>query len=290
MCISFSSILMCLSLSSILLRPWNYNQFHHTSIIINFTTFLSLSPITLFPYHYHQFYNVSIIITSFTVSLSLSPILLRVYHYYQVWCAYHYQILLSLLLSPILLRVHHYHQFSMCLSSQILLCSYHYHQYRDIIVTLWSRRHGFDHTQIPVGFLVDKVTLEAVVLRILRFLLVSIISPRLHIHISLSTTDTVGTRGGEVGWCTRNKPEGRGFDSRWCHWNFYCHNISASAANRNEYQEYFLGGKDGRRIGLTTLLFLCTDSLEIGNRNHMDTSGSVQGDLYIYLLPPNAVY
>jgi hypothetical protein len=24
----------------------------------------------------------------------------------------------------------------------------------------------------------------------------------------------------------RYKPEGRGFDSRWCHWNFYLHNLS----------------------------------------------------------------
>jgi hypothetical protein len=46
----------------------------------------------------------------------------------------------------------------------------------------------------------------------------------------------------------RYKPEGRGFDSRWCHWNFlltqsfrphYGHGVD-SASNRNEYQEYFL--------------------------------------------------
>jgi hypothetical protein len=47
----------------------------------------------------------------------------------------------------------------------------------------------------------------------------------------------------------RYKPEGRGIDSRWCHWNF---SLSQSfpprcgpgvdpASNRNEYQEYFLG-------------------------------------------------
>ena len=40
----------------------------------------------------------------------------------------------------------------------------------------------------------------------------------------------------------RYKSEGRGFDSRCCHWIFF---ISAalwvdSASNRNEYQEYFL--------------------------------------------------
>ena len=49
----------------------------------------------------------------------------------------------------------------------------------------------------------------------------------------------------------RYKPEGRGFDSRWCHWNFLL-TLSLrphygpgadSASNRNEYQEYFLGVK-----------------------------------------------
>jgi hypothetical protein len=49
----------------------------------------------------------------------------------------------------------------------------------------------------------------------------------------------------------RYKPEGHGFDSRWCHWNFSLtqsfrpHNSAGvdSASNRNEYQEYFLGVK-----------------------------------------------
>ena len=49
----------------------------------------------------------------------------------------------------------------------------------------------------------------------------------------------------------RYKPEGRGFVSRWCHWNFsltqtfrshYGPGVD-SASNRNEYQEYFLGVK-----------------------------------------------
>jgi len=35
------------------------------------------------------------------------------------------------------------------------------------------------------------------------------------------------------------------------------------ASNRNEYQEYFLGDKDGRCLGLTTLTLSCTDCLEI---------------------------
>ena len=51
----------------------------------------------------------------------------------------------------------------------------------------------------------------------------------------------------------RNKLEGRGFDSRWCH----RHNPSSrtvalrvdSVCNRNEHQEYFLGSKGGRCVG-----------------------------------------
>jgi len=35
------------------------------------------------------------------------------------------------------------------------------------------------------------------------------------------------------------------------------------APNRNEYQEYFLRGKDGRCVGLTTLPPSCADCLEI---------------------------
>jgi hypothetical protein len=46
----------------------------------------------------------------------------------------------------------------------------------------------------------------------------------------------------------RYKPEGRGFDSRWCHWIFFIDIIlpaalcpgGDSASNRNEYQEYLL--------------------------------------------------
>jgi len=36
-----------------------------------------------------------------------------------------------------------------------------------------------------------------------------------------------------------------------------------SASNRNEYQEYFLGGKGGRCVGQTTLPPSCADCLEI---------------------------
>jgi hypothetical protein len=69
----------------------------------------------------------------------------------------------------------------------------------------------------------------------------------------------------------RYKPEGREFDSRWCHCNFswtysfrphYVPGVD-SASNINEYQEYFLGGKGGRCLELTTLPPSCVDCLEI---------------------------
>jgi hypothetical protein len=67
------------------------------------------------------------------------------------------------------------------------------------------------------------------------------------------------------------KLECRGFDSRWCHWNFsltysfrshYGPGVD-SASNRNEYQEYFPRSKGGRCIGLSTLPPSCADCLEI---------------------------
>jgi hypothetical protein len=62
----------------------------------------------------------------------------------------------------------------------------------------------------------------------------------------------------------RYNPEGREFDSRLCHWTWphYCHRAD-SALNGNEYQEYFLGDKSGRCLGLTTLPPSCADCLEI---------------------------
>jgi hypothetical protein len=68
----------------------------------------------------------------------------------------------------------------------------------------------------------------------------------------------------------RYKPEGRGFDSWWCHWNFsltypfrphYDLGVD-SACNRNEYQEYFLGDKGSQCVGLTTLSPSCLEIWE----------------------------
>ena len=41
-----------------------------------------------------------------------------------------------------------------------------------------------------------------------------------HDTIFLPIYFKVGTRGGVVVKALRYKPAGRGFDSRWCHWNF----------------------------------------------------------------------
>jgi hypothetical protein len=65
--------------------------------------------------------------------------------------------------------------------------------------------------------------------------------------------------------------EGRGIDFRWCRWNFSLTSSfqphygpgADSASNRNEYQEYSLGTKSGRCVGLTTLPPSSADCLEI---------------------------
>jgi len=85
----------------------------------------------------------------------------------------------------------------------------------------------------------------------------------------------------------RFKPEGRGFD-----WNFLLTSYRPhygpgvdSASNGNEYQEYFLGGKGGRCVGLTTLPPSCADCHEIWGAstswNPQGLSRPVMGLLYI---------
>jgi len=80
------------------------------------------------------------------------------------------------------------------------------------------------------------------------------------------------------------KPEGRGFEFQICHWNFlltssfqplYGPGVD-SASNRNEYQAYFLGGKGGRCVGLTTLPSSCAIVMKSGNLSLLETSGPVQ--------------
>jgi hypothetical protein len=83
----------------------------------------------------------------------------------------------------------------------------------------------------------------------------------------------------------RYVPEGRSFDSRWCHWNFSLTKLFRShsgpgvdsASNRNGYQEYILGGKEGRCVGLTTLPPSYADCLEIWEPHHPGTLKACPG-------------
>ena len=68
-------------------------------------------------------------------------------------------------------------------------------------------------------------------------------------------------------------------------YNLYCHYVRGSncgpgvesVSNRNEYQEYFLEGKGGRCVGLTTLPPSCADCLEIGDPQTAGTLRSCPG-------------
>ena len=80
----------------------------------------------------------------------------------------------------------------------------------------------------------------------------------------------------------RFKPEGRGFDSRWCHWNcslaqffrpHYGPGID-SASKRNEYQKCFLRGRGGRCVGLTFPPSYAV--LKSGSLNLLEPSGPIQ--------------
>ena len=72
-----------------------------------------------------------------------------------------------------------------------------------------------------------------------------------HFELIYIHTHTFEARGGVVVKALRYKRAGRGFDSRWCHWNFFSYIILQShygpgvdsASNRNEYQVYVLGVK-----------------------------------------------
>ena len=52
--------------------------------------------------------------------------------------------------------------------------------------------------------------------------------------------------------------------------------LGLTASNSNENQEYFLGGKGGRCVGLTTLPFSWADCLEIWEPQYSGTLRSVQ--------------
>ena len=79
-----------------------------------------------------------------------------------------------------------------------------------------------------------------------------------------------GARGGVVFKVLRYKAAGRGFDSRWCHWNF-----SGRSMALESIQVYFrgVGGKGGRCIRLTTLPPSCAVTMKSGNLNFLEPSG-----------------
>jgi len=68
-----------------------------------------------------------------------------------------------------------------------------------------------------------------------------------------------------------NKAEVRGFDSRWCHLNFFIDNPSGRTmalgltqpVTEMSTRNISYGGKGGRCVGLTTLPPSCADCLEI---------------------------
>ena len=81
--------------------------------------------------------------------------------------------------------------------------------------------------------------------------------------------------------------EGRGFDSRWCHWNFsltksfrpqYGARVD-STSKRNEYLEYFLGGKGGWCVRLT-LPPSCADCVDISDPQPLGTLWACPGLLW----------
>jgi hypothetical protein len=64
-----------------------------------------------------------------------------------------------------------------------------------------------------------------------------------------------------------------------------------SASNRNEYQEYFLGGKGGRCVRLTTLPPSCAVVTKSGRIDFLEPSGPVEAcngtALPLYLYSPH---
>ena len=90
-------------------------------------------------------------------------------------------------------------------------------------------------------------------------------------HVFLKNAYLQGARGDVLVKALHYKQGGRGFESRWCPWIFslkssfrphYAPGVE-STCNRSEYHEYFLRGKGGRCVGLTTLPSSCSDCLDI---------------------------
>ena len=90
------------------------------------------------------------------------------------------------------------------------------------------------------------------------------------------------------------KSEGRWFDRSWCQWIFFIGIKSFrshygpgvdSASNRNEYQEYFLGGKGDRCVRLTTYHHIVPLSRNLGTLTSWNPLGLSRPEMGLLLLP-----
>ena len=104
-------------------------------------------------------------------------------------------------------------------------------------------------------------------------------------------TYRIGERGGAVVKVLCYKSEGRWFDSRWCHWNFF-NDVMLRITLRVPGE--FPGGKCDPCVRLTTLPSPCAVVMKSGNLNFLEPSGPLQAcngtDLHLPLpLPTESV-
>ena len=104
-------------------------------------------------------------------------------------------------------------------------------------------------------------------------------------NLKISKLQTIMEQYPRIPWeLLRYKSEGRGFDSRWYHWNFsmtksfrphYGPGVD-SASNRNKYQEYFLGLKAAGAYSWQPYHLHVPTVLKSGSLNLLELSKPVQ--------------